>query len=94
MGDLDEIPANKKAISVLHLALGSAARKTIADKFPTTNIATIGLPELLKYCKDCFEKPKNETLDRFSYLSRKQKEGESIRQFWNELNGLAAQCNF
>ena len=94
MQDLDEVPASKKAISVLYLALGSAARKTIADKFPTTNIATINLTDLLKSSKDCSEKPKNETLDRFKFLSRKRKEGETLRQFWNELNGLAAKCNF
>ena len=94
MGDLDGIPATKKAISVLYLALGAAGRKTIADKFPTTNIATVNLTDLLKNCKECFEKPKNETLDRFKFLSRKQKEGESLKQFWNELNGLASKCNF
>ena len=88
MGDLDEVPATKKAFSILYLPLGSAGRKSIADKFPTTNIATISLPDLLKNCKDCFEKPKNETLDRFKFLSRKQKEGESLKNFWNELNGL------
>ena len=93
MGDLDEMPATKKTISVLYLALGSAGRKSIADEFPTTNIATVSLPDLLKNCKDCFEKPKNETLDRFKFLSRKQKE-ESLRNFWTELNGLAAKCNF
>ena len=48
----------------------------------------------MKTCEDCFEKPKNETLDRFKFLSRKQKENETLRQFWNELNGLAAKCNF
>ena len=94
MEDLDELPATKKTISVLYLALSSAGRKTITDKFPNANIATITLPDLLKNCEDCFEKPKNETLDRFKFLSRKQKEEESLRNFWIELNGLAAKCNF
>ena len=80
IGDLDEIPAMKKAISVLYLALGSAGRKSIADKFPTTNIATVNLTNLLKNCKECFEKPENESLDRFKFLSRKQKEGESLER--------------
>ena len=40
-----------------------------------------------------FRKTKSETLDRFKFLSRK-KEGESLKQFWNELNGLALKCNF
>ena len=48
MGDLNEAPATKKAISVLSFALGSAGRKSIADKFPTTNIATVSLPDLLQ----------------------------------------------
>ena len=93
LGDLDKIPAMKKAISVLYLALGSAGRKSIADKLPSTNIATVTLADLLKNCKECFKKPKNETLDRFKFLSRKPKERESLKQFWNELNGLASKCN-
>ena len=94
MGDLDEIPAMTKAISVPYLALGSAGRKSIADKFPAINIAIVTLTDPLQNCKECFETPKNETLDRFKFLSRKQKEGESLKQFWNELNGLASKCNF
>ena len=93
MGNLDEIPAAKNAINVLYLALGIAVRKTIADKFPNINIAGLSLTDLIKNCKDCFEKPKNETLDRFKFLSRKQKEGETLRQFWNELIGLAVKSN-
>ena len=94
MGDLEETTAKKKANSVLYLAPGMAARNTISDKIPTVNIARITLDDLIKTCKVCFEKPKNETFDRFKLLSRKQKENETIRQFWNELNGLAAKCNF
>ena len=93
MGNLDEIPAAKIAINVLYLELGIAVRKTIADKFPNINTAGLSLTDLLKNCKDCFEKPKNETLDRFKFLSRKQKEGETLRQFWNELIGLAVKSN-
>ena len=94
MGDTEEATAMKKANSVLYLALGMAARKTISDKFPTVNIARITLEDLIKTCKECFEKPKNETLDRFKFLSRKQKENEPLKQFWNKLNGLAAKFNF
>ena len=70
MGDMEEATAMKKANSVLYLALGMAARKTISDKFPTLNIARIILEYQIKTCKECFEKPKNETLDRFKFLSR------------------------
>ena len=73
MGYMEEATALKKANSVPYLALGMAARKTISDKIPTVNIARITLVDFYKTCKDCFEKPKNETLDRFEFLNRKQK---------------------
>ena len=94
MGDMEVTTATKKAISVLYLALGMAARKTIANKFPATNIASITLTDLLKNCKEGFEKPKNETLGRFKLLSRKEQERQPLRESWNDLNGLAAKCNF
>ena len=78
MGDMEEATAMKKANSVLYMALGMAARKIISDKFPTVNIARITLEDLIKTCKECFEKPTNETLDRFKFLSRKQKENETL----------------
>ena len=33
-------------------------------------------------------------MDRFLFFSRKQKDSESLEQFWNVLNGLAAICEF
>ena len=48
----------------------------------------------MKNCKVCSENPKNQRLDRFKFLSRKRQEKETLRQFWIELNGLAAKCNF
>ena len=62
MGDMEEVTAMKNANSVLYLALGMAARKTISNKFPTVNIATTTLVDLLKTRKDCFEKPKKKHL--------------------------------
>ena len=93
VGDMEEMTAAKNAISVLYLALRMTARKTISDKFPTVNFARITLTKLITRCEECFEKPKNETLDRFKFLSRKKKERKALRGFWNELNGLAAKCN-
>ena len=63
-----------------------AARKTPINKFPTINIATILLT--------IFEKPpKPETLQRFKFSSRKQKE-ETLRQFSNDFSSFTAKCNF
>ena len=68
MGYVEKTTAAKKEISVLYLALGITAKKTIRDNFPTVNIAKITLSELITRFKQCFEKPKNETLDRFKLL--------------------------
>ena len=48
MGNMEEVAATEKAISVLYLALGMSSRKTLIKKFPSINIATITLAELLK----------------------------------------------
>ena len=39
-------------------------------------------------------KPRNGTLDRYQFLSRKQQQIETLKQFWNVLTGLAPRCNF
>ena len=41
-----------------------------------------------------FPNTKNRILDRHSFLSRKQKPNETLNQFWNNLNGLAARYDF
>ena len=46
VGDMEMTLATKKAICVFRL--GVAARKTIAKKFPTANIAKINLTDLIK----------------------------------------------
>ena len=43
---------------------------------------------------ECFQTRRNRTLDRHIFLSRKQKPTETLHQFWNVLNGLAARCDF
>ena len=64
------------------------------DKFPHINILLIQLNNILQHCAECFQTRRNRTLDRHTFLSRKQKPTESLHQFWNILNGLAAKCDF
>ena len=33
-------------------------------------------------------------MDRHKFLNRKQKDDESLEQFWHALNGIAANCDF
>ena len=69
-------------------------RKMLKDKYPNINIFTVELEGILNNCRDCFETRRNRTLDRHAFFSRKQKENESLHQFWNVLNGLASKCDF
>ena len=90
MGNLEEIPAKRKVVSLLYISIGKNARKTLMDKFPRINILLIELRELMQNCAECFQIRRNRTLDRHTFLLRKQKPTETL----NALNGLAARCNF
>ena len=48
MGGLDENTAERKAVSVLVLAMGEAARKTLMDRKPQLDFKTIGLKDLIE----------------------------------------------
>ena len=93
MGNLEEIPAKRKIVSLLYISIGKNARKMLMDKFPTIKILLIELRELMRYCNECFQIRRTRTLDRHVFLSRKQKLSESLNQFRNALNGLAAKCD-
>ena len=57
-------------------------------------VATASLNEIKTNCEETFQRPRNRTLDRFKFFSRKHQPNESLRQFWNALTGLAARCEF
>ena len=66
----------------------------IMERFSQINILLIQFPQFLQHCNECFQTRRSRTIDRHTFLSRKQKPNESLHQFWNALNGLAAKCNF
>ena len=94
MGTMEEAPAARKVISLLYISLGKTGRKMLMDKFPQINILLIQLQQFLQFCNECFQIRRNRTMDRHTFLSRKQKPSESLHQYWNVLNGLAAKCDF
>ena len=71
-----------------------SVRKNLTVKLPYTIVAAATLREMQENCKQTFVQPRNRTLDRYKFLTRKQKQGETLRQFWNVLTGLAAKCEF
>ena len=93
-GNLDEIPAKRKLVSLMYISIGKTGRKMLMDKFPNINILLIELQNLLQNCTECFQTRRNRILDRHIFLSRKQKSTETLHQFWIALNGLAARCGF
>ena len=94
MGGLDEQIVQKKAVSFLYIALGEAARKTLLDRKPDLDFKKMVLKDLLKECNEAFLKKKNRLMDKHIFLNGKQKDGESLEQFWHALNVLAANCDF
>ena len=94
LNNLDRPVAERKCVSVLYLSLGTAARKTFTDKYPTIKVEEITLADLLKNCKETFDTKRNRTLDRFRLLSRKQMPSETLEQFWYSLHGMASECDF
>ena len=94
MGNLELEPAKRKVTSLLYISIGKTGRKMLMDKVPKRNILLNQLNMLLQNCNECFQMRRNRTLDRHTFLSRKQKPSETLHQFWNVLNGLAAKCDF
>ena len=94
MGGLEYDIAEKKVISLLYLSIGGAGRKTLTDKYPEMDIVEVTLERLLNNCQATFQKQRNRCLDRVKFFQRKQQPNETLSQFWNVLNGLAAKGEF
>ena len=94
MGNLDEIPAKRKRVSLMYISIGRTGRMMLMDKFPNINILLIELQNLVQNLTECFQTRRSRILDRHIFLSRKQKSTVRLHQFWNALNGLAARCDF
>ena len=69
-------------------------QEKVLDIFPEMQVATITLKDLKNKCKQAFVKPRNRTLERYKFFARKQKQNETLRQFWHTLTGMAAKCVF
>ena len=52
------------------------------DKYPETSIWTLQAMDMLKNCHSCFHIERNRSLDKPTFLSRKQLPTESLQQFW------------
>ena len=87
LNNLNEQAGERKVIIVIFLSLGTDGRKSVTDKFPEMRVTTVTLKELRTNCDEAFSKPRNRTLERIKFCSRKEKEKETLRQLWHTLTG-------
>ena len=63
MGNLDEVPAKRKLVSLLYISIGKTGRKMLMDKFPNINYLLNELRSLVQKCRECFQTHRNRILD-------------------------------
>ena len=68
INNLREQVAERDKVSVLFLSLGSAARKSLTDKYPEKRVTAISLKDLKDNCEQAFIKPRNRTLERYKFF--------------------------
>ena len=94
INNLNEPAAERKAISALFLSVGTAGREECNGQNSRNESRNMTLHELRTICDEAFSKPRNRTLERFMFFSRKQEEKETLGQFWHLLTGLVTKCEF
>ena len=85
---------DQKCVSLLYLSIGTEGRRLLTEKFPHNNIYDLTTLKLSEMMEIAFIRPRNITLDRYLFFSRKQKKGEAVEQFYSILKELAENCDF
>ena len=69
-------------------------RGFLTEKFPHDNIYDLNTLKLWEMMEIVFMRPRNITFDCYIFFSRKQKKGETVEQFYSNLEELAENCGF
>ena len=85
---------DQKCVSLLYLSIGTEGRRLLTQKFPHDIIYDLTTLKLWEMMKIAFIRPRNITFDRYMFFSRKQKKGETVKQFYSILKKLAENCDF
>ena len=85
--------ADKKLRSVLYLALGNEGKRIFGQKFTEVKIVQISFKEFWDFLAIAFVRKKNVTFERHKLLNRKQRDRESLEQFWGALAEMAKECD-
>ena len=80
---------HKKLKSQLYLALGNEGEKCFSHKFPVKKLLDINFAEFWELLKTTFTVTTDLTYERFKFFGRRQKENESLENFYEILSELA-----
>ena len=85
---------DQKCVSLLYLSIGTEGRRLLTQKLPHDNIYDLTTLKLWEMMEIAFIRPRNITFDWYVFFSRKQKNGETVEQFYSVLKELADNCDF
>ena len=85
--------ADKKLRSVLYLALGNEGKRIFGQKFTKVKVLHISFKQFWEFLAIAFVRKTNVTFERHKLLNRKQRDRESLEQFWGALAEMAKKCD-
>ena len=84
---------DSKAVSLTYLSLGTEGRLIFGSQEPTVQIDQISTKDLWETLNNVFTKHRNLTFDRYTFLTRKQLQGEPVEKFYGCLRELFLSCD-
>ena len=72
---------DQKCVSLLYLSTGTEGRRLLTQNFPHDNIYDLTTLTLWEMNETAFIRLRNINFDRYVFFSRKQKKGETVKQF-------------
>ena len=85
--------ADKKLRSILYLALGNEGKKIFSQKFTRIQVLQISFKEFWGNLSLAFVRKINVTFEKHKLLNRKQRDRESLEQYWGALAEMAKRCD-
>ena len=89
--DIDSMLSTQR--SILYLALGNEEKKIFGQKFTRVKILQTSSKEFWENLSMAIVRKTNVTFERHKLLNRKQRDRESLEQFWGALAEMAKRCN-
>ena len=87
------LEAVKKLRSILYLALRNEGKKIFGQIFTRVKVLQISFKELWENFSIAFVRKTNIAFERHKLLNRKQRDRESLEQFWGTLAEMAKRCD-